>query len=63
MGIARIEKPGDIKCTLKFTMSLEDWKQVRKTLRKNDSYIELQIINEITDLVNQLENTFYSKAE
>lgn len=60
MSTAKVENPDDIKCTLKFTMSLGDWKQINTTLGKHSAYIELQIIDEIRDLVNQLEQTFYN---
>ena len=60
MGIATVNNPDDIKCTLQFTMSLGDWKQVMKTLSFNTTYAEVQVINEINDLVSQLEKTFYS---
>lgn len=63
MGRAKIENSDDIKCTLSFTMSLKDWKQIRSTLQKNQAYIELQVIDEIHDLVMQLENTFYSDGK
>ena len=63
MGIAKIEKPDEIKCTLQFTMKLKDWKQIRKTLQTNAAYTELQVMNEISDLVYQLEQTFYDKVK
>lgn len=59
MSTAKIVNPGKIVCTLEFTMSLDDWKQIRKTLNSNAAYTELQVMNEIDDLVNQLEKTFY----
>lgn len=60
MGVATIENPDDIKCTLQFTLSLRDWKRIRETLRQNPAYTEMQIINEINDLVCQLEKTLYA---
>lgn len=60
MSIAEINDPDSIVCTMQFTMSLGDWKQIRKTLRSNAAYTELQIINEITDLVDKLEKTLYA---
>ena len=63
MAIANVENPDDIKCTLQFTMKLKDWKQIRKTLGVNSAYTELQIMNEISDLVRQLEATFYNSAD
>ena len=60
MAIANVENPDGIKCTLKFTMTLKDWKQIKKTLRSNPAYTELQVINEISDLVGLLEKTYYS---
>jgi len=59
MSTAIIENTDSIKCTLKFTMSLNDWKQIRKTLRTNSAYIEVQVIEDINDLVDQLEKTIY----
>lgn len=61
MSTAQIENVDNIKCTLKFTMSIEDWKQIRKTLKTNASYTEVQLISDITDLVNQLERVLYVK--
>ena len=63
MGIAKIESADEIKCTLSFTMKLKDWKQIRNTLQTNAAYTELQIINEIHDLVDQLEKTFWSDVK
>lgn len=63
MGMATVVDPNKIKCTLQFTMALEDWKQVKKTLNTNAAYEELQIMTEITDLVSQLEKTFYSDVK
>ena len=63
MGTAKVVQPDDIKCTLSFTMSLSDWKRIRKTLSSNSSYTELQVMNEISDLVCQIEKTFYSDIE
>ncbi len=59
MGTAKVNNPDAINCTLSFTMTLKDWKQVRKTLGSNEAYIELQVINEIRDLVSQLEKVYY----
>ncbi len=58
MSVARVVDPDNISCTLEFTMKLKDWKQIRKTLRTNAAYTELQVMSEISDLVNQLERTF-----
>lgn len=63
MGIAKVENADDIKCTLSFTMTLKDWKQIRKTLQTNIAYSEIQVINEIHDLVGQLEKTFWSDVK
>jgi len=63
MSNATIKNPNKIECTLQFTMRLEDWMQIRKTLNENAAYTELQIINEIDSLVCQLEDTFYPKLE
>jgi len=63
MGIAKVENAENIKCTLSFTMTLKDWKQIRNTLQKNPAYTELQVINEIHDLVGQLEKTFWSEVK
>ncbi len=62
MSIARVVNPDSINCTLEFTMKLKDWKQIRKTLGTNAAYTELQVMNEISDLVNQLERTFYDET-
>lgn len=62
MATATIENPDNIECTLQFTMSLGDWKQIRKTLKSNEDWAELQVMNEISDLVYQLEKTYYSDA-
>ncbi len=59
MSTAIIKNPDDIQCTLQFTMSLKDWKQIRKTLKVNPAHTEMQIMSEISDLVYQLENTLY----
>lgn len=63
MAIAIVENPDEIECTLKFTMKLRDWKQIKKTLGTNAAYTELQVMNEISDLVMQLERTFYNSAD
>lgn len=63
MSTAIIKNPDDIQCTLQFTMSLKGWKQIRKTLRTNSAYTELQIMGEISDLVYKLENTLYASQE
>ena len=63
MSEAVIENPDEIVCTLQFTMKLKDWKQIKKTLKTNPAYAELELIGDILDLVNQLENTLYSKAD
>jgi hypothetical protein len=59
-ALAQVVNPDEIKCTLQFTMTLGDWKQINKTLGLNAAYTELQIMNEIRDLVTQLERVFYS---
>ena len=61
MAIAKVVNPDKIKCALSFTMTLEAWKQIKKTLNSNADYTELQVINEIRDLVSQLEETYYSE--
>lgn len=55
MSSAKIVNPDEVRCTLQFTMSLKDWKQVRTTLNTKGCYAEMQLISEITDLVYQLE--------
>jgi len=62
MAIATINNPDKIECTLQFTMTLKDWKGIRKTLENNTAYCELKIINKIRDLTIQLEQTFYDKV-
>ena len=62
MATARINNADDIKCTLEFTMSIKDWKQIRTTLNKDACYAEVQVIQEINDLVHQLENVLYSNS-
>jgi hypothetical protein len=59
-ALAQVVDPDEIKCTLQFTMTLGDWKQINKTLGSNAAYTELQIMNQISDLVCQLEKVFYS---
>jgi hypothetical protein len=63
MATAQVKNPDNIECTLQFTMKLKDWKQIKKTLGTNAAYTELQIMNEISDLVYQLEKVFYDKVE
>ena len=63
MATATVKNPDEIQCTLQFTMSLRDWKQIRKTLGTNPAYTELQVMNEIRDLVLQLEKTFYANTD
>jgi len=63
MAIATIVDPDKIECMLQFTMTLEDWKQIRKTLNSNRAYTEVQVMNEIDNLVRQLEQTFYIKDD
>jgi len=59
MTIATVKDPDSIECTLTFTMTLKDWKQINKTLNSNAAYVELKIIREIDDLVRQLEKVFF----
>jgi len=59
MNTAKIKNPNEVDCTLEFTMKLKDWKQIRITLNKNTAYAEMQLISEITDLILQLEKTFF----
>ena len=59
MDTAKIKNPNEINCTLELTMKLKDWKQIRTTLNKNPAYAEIQLIGEITDLILQLEKTFF----
>jgi len=63
MATAKVNNPDDITCTLQFTMKLKDWKQIKNTLGTNAAYTELQVMNEISDLVSQLEKTFYSDID
>ncbi len=60
MGRATIERPDDIKCTLEFSMTLGEWKNVRKTLRNNQAWAENQLIADITDIINKIEQTFHN---
>ena len=60
MGMAKVVNADKIQCTLEFTMSLEDWKRIKKTLSSNECYVEIQMMDEIRDLVSQLEQTYYS---
>ena len=60
MATATIDKPDNIKCTLKFSMEISEWKQVRKTLNSNAAYTELMIIREIDDLVSKLEQLLFA---
>ena len=61
MSTARIKNPDKIVAELTFSMTLEDWKQVRQTLDSHTAYAEIQVINEINALVNQIEQVFYDK--
>ena len=63
MSNAMIENADDIKCTLKFTRSLKEWKEIRSTLNENPCYSETQIISEINDLIYQLEKTLFANVE
>lgn len=60
---AKIIDPDGIKCSLEFTMTLRDWKLIRKTLSSNAAYAEVQVMNEISDLICQLEKTFYVEKD
>ena len=60
MATAKVDNPDKIMCTLTFKMSLQDWRQVKETLNTNRRYSEIQVINEINDLVEQLDKTYYS---
>jgi len=60
MAIAIVENPEKIRCTLSFTMSLEEWKQICETLKTNPGFEELKIIDEIQGLVTQLDRVFCS---
>lgn len=61
MSTAQIKNADEVVCILQLEMKLKDWKQIRKTLQTNSAYTELQIIYEISDLIHQLEQTFYNK--
>lgn len=63
MATAYINDPGKIVYTLKLTMPLAEWKQIRKTLNLNATYSELKVIREIDDLVGQLETTLFCKED
>lgn len=60
MANAIILNLGKIQAKLSFTMTLSEWKQIKKTLESNQAYTEMTIIREINDLVRQLEQSFYS---
>ena len=60
MANAIILNPEKIQAKLSFTMTLSEWKQIKKTLESNQAYTEMTIIREINDLVRQLEQSFYS---
>lgn len=62
METAKVVDPDKIVCELTFSMSLGDWKQIRKTLNSNKTYAEMQLLNEISDLVFQLEKTYYANV-
>ncbi len=62
MSKAIIRYPDEIMCELSFEMKIKDWKQVCKTLRTNQAYTELQVINEIVDMIDQLESRIYPKS-
>ncbi len=62
MSTAIIKNPDNIVCELRFEMRIDEWEQIRHTLRNNPAYTELQVINEITDLIDQLEKTLYSQS-
>ena len=61
MSTAVIRNPDSIVAEISLSMNLKDWKQVRKTLRLNPAYTELQVIDEISDLIDQIEQVFYNK--
>jgi hypothetical protein len=63
MTTAKVVKPDNIQCTIQVTMSIEEWKSVKKTLNTNPNYAQLKVIREITGLVNQLEQTFYCHVD
>lgn len=63
MSTAIIENPDKIECTLTFTMTLKEWKQIRKTLDSNPSYAELKVTDEIIDLVRKVEQVFFSDVK
>jgi hypothetical protein len=57
-----IEKPDDIDCTMKITMSLGQWKKLRAQLPSE--WPSMDLYRAIGDLVGQAEQTFYvSEAE
>ena len=59
---ATVDKPDKIKCTIRLSMSLEDWKAVRKQV-DNGNYACTQVSSAISDLVYQMEQTFWPKSE
>ena len=62
MSKAMIENVDDIVCTLQFTMSIADWKRVRKTLGSNAAYAEMRLMREIGDLIRELEQVLYGSS-
>jgi len=63
MGTAKVVNPDDIKCSIEFTLTLRDWKKVRETLQKKGDYPELGMLDDISDLIGQLQKTYYNKSD
>ena len=54
-----IEKPEDIQCTMKITMTLKHWGELRDQLERKWPSGELS--GTITDLISQARQVFYAK--
>jgi len=63
MSVANVKNPDEIECTLSFTLRLREWKKIKQTLLKNSAWAEMELISDISDLVSQLEDTFYPKSK
>ena len=57
-----LEKPGEIQATMKITMSLKSWEELRDQLDKiniSECYVAYELRNKINDLFSQARKIFY----
>lgn len=66
-GKFTIDSPDDMKATMEITMTLSEWKQVRRDLKKPNVsrfYPSTESLAKvISDLITKAESTYYAREE